>query len=780
MRKSIVIATFALAGAGAVGVGATLVMAGSDTLKPVTLDLVSSFNGGAPLCTGAISIQYNGGGSGAGENAMLAGTQTVAPMSRFLATNVCKGVGGGGVTAGSQTANGLIVGLDGLAIIGSSIHAGASSCNGATGGTTASSCSVDAGVPIDQAHGLAFNTTVSGSFGTYTFQNWKDVLRVLYMGKDNTGAVNCNSALRNYLASNWTQVFEDPGGCTGCTTIRHLWRRDDASGTTDIFSQLLGFGGPSATGGSQVAAAVGTYYFGSDNLCNAAVNNGFTSGTTATGWGATLPGENGGAEQGTTSGGTTTVQAGIVPNDDQDHDPIRVLCAGSGTSGRVSTEQVCERLTYNPNAATVSVASNGSGGVSITLLTGGSGYLSTPTVNINGGGCATPPQATATLSGSSVSTITVNSPGTGCATLPSVDLDFYQGTLGLVLPIITTNTLGADQYHTNGCSGSSSAISAPLVPSVNSRGSVVLVGGNCPNGDPSINSGNQCTVPFDTTQSPATPNCLANAGQTPSSSSSTSQGGTGIGPNPQTADGRVYNLWVYKNAGTATAPVWVVANDDSNRPLYGAYYRIHSTLPYTLGATACAVQDSTLQIGCLTQSDQCTFGYAGKEGAAQPGATALKIFGVPPVVACIQALGNPNVEYPISRKLYLDTIAGFQNASTAEQALAACEGNAGPNAGSVLQAILNEDFVPLPDAGPNAINGGNSICEDFNEHMLCDAGLVNGNACDAGAGVTGISVTTTCGNGVKEAFEDCDPADPVSTAACPNSGAGCSTTCRCN
>jgi hypothetical protein len=791
MKESFLIATLIVSAAGALGAGAALTVDGSSLLANVETDLITGSPDfpGLPLCPSAAGINYVGAGSSVGENGMIAGTQNVNPAPTFLSSNVCKGVENGGIPSISQ-AQGLVIGLDALSIATAASTGGAAACNGATGGDNATACTTAAGVPIDPTVGLASSTTVGPlSDGTsYTFNGWRDVLTVLYFGKSNTGTINCNSPIRNYLANNWSSVFEN-SGCTSasCSQIQHLFRRDDAAGSTNSFSQLLGFSTPSYTGGKQVATAVGTYFFGSDNFCNSAANNGFTSGTAATGWGKTVVGENGGAEQGTITVGSTTVQAGIAANDDQDHDPIRRLCAGSGTSSRVATEQVCERFTYNPNAATVSVASNGSGGIAITLLTGGSGYLATPSVNINGGGCTTPPQATATLTSGVVTSITVTNPGAGCTSLPSVDLEFYQGTLGLLLPVITTaSTLAgqnAVQYATNACSGSSSAVSAPLVPSLNSRGSTVLVGGNCPNGDPSINSGNQCIVPFDTTQSPPTPNCLASAGQTPASSSATSQGSftanggaSGTGPNPQSADGRVYNLWVYANpSGSTTAPVWQVAIDDGGRPLYGAFYRIHSTHTYTSGATPCAVSDADLQSGCLVQASACSFAFTGRASAEQTNVVASKILGVPSVPICVQTF-----DYQFSRKLYLNTLIGFGalDAGDPELGLAQCEGNP-----SIINKALSvQNFVVLPDAGANAVNGGNPYIEVFNPQQVCDAGLSvpNGSTVTApNAGVSLPTVFTECGNGVVEAFENCDPTAPRNTWHCDQDSGSCSSTCRC-
>jgi hypothetical protein len=737
MRKSLGIATFLVAGAGVGALGA-LDMKGSDTLRTVTLDMTIAVSScaGTPLCPGT-GINYVGGGSGSGENAMLVGNQTVAPMSRFLGGQTFNSDGGiksqgickGALDSGLPTAaNGLIVGLDGLGIVASSALAGTTTCNGTAGGDDAGACA-SPGVPLDSTVGFAWNTTVAG----YTFADWKDVLRILYMGQDHSGSTNCNSSIRNTLANNWSSVFE-AAGCTAanCSAgIKHLFRRDDASGTTDIFAQLLGFGGPTATGGAAVTASVATsfgnsYNMGSDAFCNSAVN-------TPAPFNSTAPGNNPGAEPG--------AGFSIVPNDDQDGDPIRRACA----SGR-NLEWVCQTSLDLAN----------------TMVSG-----TTFTCGATGGG--TCPTGETCVTGTS---------GSQC----------WGPSLGLELPIVTTNTLGADQYHINRCAGAVNSVQAPLVPGAGGRG--VLNAGICPNGD--TPTAGVCQVPIDTSNN--SPNCLATSSVQPQGSVSTTQGAyvlssgtataTGNGPDPRTIDARVYNKYVWRNTGTPQSPVWSVAKDDSNRPVYGAYYRIHSDITTISGTAPCTQPDATLQIGCLVAASPCSFGYAGKEAASQPGAVAMKIKGVPPVTACIQALGagpfdgGTPQEYFVSRKLYLNSIAGFPAAGTAdagELALATCESNP-----STIGAALDcEHFVRLPTTGPNALNGGAAICEDFNEQMLCGDAAPNVNGCSANSGVGLPTASVICGNGVKEAFEECDPLATLGTADNP-CAIKCSTSCRCD
>src|SRR5262245_33739018 len=84
MRTTIAIATFLALGAGTAGVGALndIQLKGSDTLRELTLDVLASCPGADPA--GPPGLTYIGTGSSNGEQGLLTGAQTVAPMSRFM------------------------------------------------------------------------------------------------------------------------------------------------------------------------------------------------------------------------------------------------------------------------------------------------------------------------------------------------------------------------------------------------------------------------------------------------------------------------------------------------------------------------------------------------------------------------------------------------------------------------------------------------------------------------------------------------------------------------
>jgi hypothetical protein len=233
-------AAFLLFGGGAAAVGAldNMALKGSDTLEKVTTDVLAA----CPAATAA-GTSYLGTGSTAGENAMTAGTQTVAPMSRFLnpTVGVCNGAPSGTpgfvAGAGGVTAEGLVIGLDGVSIVAGA--ANATACGGALAYTTAHS------FPVTDSTGAAVMNCSGCDPGTNTYHltDWKDVLAIVYAGKTHamTGTTrDCANAVRSSLVNNWGSLFE--GTCSGasCTQLKHAFRRADLSGTTDTFLGLVG------------------------------------------------------------------------------------------------------------------------------------------------------------------------------------------------------------------------------------------------------------------------------------------------------------------------------------------------------------------------------------------------------------------------------------------------------------------------------------------------------------------------------------------------------------
>ena len=147
-----------------------------------------------------------------------------------------------------------LIGLDGLAVVGANQVGGDSDGQSATTGDdcTDNITSLALAVP-----GCTANDGCDGS-GNYTFTDWKDVLAMIYGGQNhntaqaqlisgarNPARINCNSPVRRTLADSWGSLFSAGAGAqtcrTGsCTKLRHAFRRDDLSGTTDTFVSLVG------------------------------------------------------------------------------------------------------------------------------------------------------------------------------------------------------------------------------------------------------------------------------------------------------------------------------------------------------------------------------------------------------------------------------------------------------------------------------------------------------------------------------------------------------------
>lgn len=252
--------------AGAFAQTAPTTMYGSDTLRDVTQAAIAACVSAGKLA--ANNIFYLGGGSGEGGRAMGAGgglgaaqSQQIAPQSRFLSSTECSAIG-------TNQGTGMTIGLDGLAIVAAS----------------GNNCDVlkYTGAAVPDAPGFAFS-------------DWRDVLRVVYTGQlskvvdsgtdgcnladpaatpsapgsitdalfngvaDTRGvatnastATRCDNPVRKYLIAQWPRMFKDT--CTNgtCGPLRHAWRRDDVSGTTDTFLTLLGLPKPPSSPTSAV------------------------------------------------------------------------------------------------------------------------------------------------------------------------------------------------------------------------------------------------------------------------------------------------------------------------------------------------------------------------------------------------------------------------------------------------------------------------------------------------------------------------------------------------
>jgi hypothetical protein len=208
--------------------------------------------------------------------------------------------------------------------------------------------------------------------------------------------------------------------------------------------------------------------------------------------------------------------------------------------------------------------------------------------------------------------------------------------------------------------------------------------------------------------------------------------------------------------------------DDAQRPITGAYYRIHTSQSLlanglgscatTPGTAVCAQPNAEAQIGCLVQASPCSLGYGASSAASglavaglsfgpgnalvngkltatcTQGAGPLLVKAVPNAPACVTSLA-----YPLWRKIYWNASGGFGQP------------------GAVNELPPQGGLLPLP----SNVHGGTPYCEDLNELMQCAApnsGIIaNVNACaDNPPPLPGAAGSTACGNGIVEPLEECD------------------------
>ncbi len=289
--------TFVLTGSGVVGVGAINLQ--SSERARTLLQLVAS------NCPGSSGLSFGFTLSDTVEDAMIAESQQVAPMVRPMGPAICS-------APAVDQAQSWVVALDAVEPIASQ---NGSSCTG----------------------GFRNSGTIELSTGTYAFEDWRDVLRVLYAGMDHGAGSSyenrdCGSELRRVIAANYSAAFQTP--CTSgiCPAgIRHLWRREDASDTTRMLVDLLRLP-PIET--SQYKTP----------FCNALVPTSSPLGRNHS-WDTV--GDHGHAPPFVTVRGVTYQTANVYAPDYQDFDPIRRPCAGTNDAGSAenataASEQVCD------------------------------------------------------------------------------------------------------------------------------------------------------------------------------------------------------------------------------------------------------------------------------------------------------------------------------------------------------------------------------------------------------------------------------------------------------
>jgi hypothetical protein len=692
---------------------------------------------------------YGGGGSGVGEAAMLVAKQQTAPMSRMLGRGACSALS-------LTQASGIVLGIDGIGVWASNAVISANTaCNGAP---STGQCTAD-------PSGLAFSGAGGNPMG---FTNWRDVLALLYGGLDrSTGVTDCASAKRATLISNWSNLFQNSACTNGALflsgALTHAWRLDDASGTADSFSSLIGIqatwkdpNGNSFAGSP--ASAVAVNGFMTSPFCNAmnwdqievtarACANAAPNHYIGPGGIVGPDGEHHVPPPGTYGSVAAGAQPFVFPTAFQDNDPIRTACLGNATANRVA-EDVC------------------------------------------------------------------NDDGKLGVVLPIPALDFIK---------IQNPNLVAYPSAVQ-CSGGFTTGASPKVFLCAPRGQGTFFGTSpCPNNDIPFPFG--CFIPVGPGPNGPTSQCLATKAEAPTLCNlNPCPAAEGRIYNEQIYDGTAGTTVGYLNlsipeptftqlithtGGYARIHMREVSTPGAN----------NCQLADATDQIGCLVQADQHSIGFAGRTAgtwEARDPVAGHTGTGET--VAVRVNQLQPGFGCTPSVPGVGASYALWRKLYFNSIFGFGRLSSAAELALAEFVSFDQNEAPIL---LNYGFLELPFSpnGADPVGVPNPFCEDFNEALVCST-LSNLNGCafntttdavggaplvnttipsflsnapnpvftpgcaglpagspgctipsDPSSNPTQSTTSTVCGNGKIELFEDCDPVAPASS---PN----CSFTCR--
>jgi hypothetical protein len=759
MRKATFVATFL--GLGSLSAGVSAVpqkLSGTDEVTDLLVDstgvLAQCLINNVPLSPSIINYVGTGSsgflerGSDLGEGAMIDNSgQHVAPMSRFLAnTNhetdgtytICNPTNVSGLTP--ATAEGINFGLEALSIVAASTAGGSSTCNGSTadcststdpnkglainivvhdvekivpgpnmaletirsgtdilvGGTQNNGTTIKPGLEriLAAGPGQHVQSTPSGDDVvlpevTYTFTDWRDVLMVVYGGYDRiSNSKQCASAIRFATVDTYANIFQ-----TGCSTSA-----TQTPGTT-------------ATNG---------------NGCRPKTCSG--SGTTCS----------------TIGDGPAELRHAFRRDDDRSETFVALLGLPVRPTipGQHSILDVTSPDCFNPfcNAFTGTF----------------------PPEDLRTDNVISDDQGTQFASkGGAYDWDYQDYDPIRRRCMDTDDVCDRRGTLGVVLPIISTDFLTKPQAFAltssggtviqgtsaAGMLGTSQAATIPVYHACS--GTTSKVDGRCPNG---VTQQTGCQWP--NTGDATTPSPLGTSynnytsnfnGKDNAPTESPFNDVVYAGWRVHAADGRAYNKFVHD---LGAAPTLLLRDKKiigtQARGITGAFYRLHTAveglgpaqeLPDTGGTQRCTTQSASAQIGCLVANDPCSIGEAARSTVS--GATALKVNQLDPTDACAQlALTSPSTAYPLTARLFLNSVAGFESPSltNGELALAQCISNP-----SLMRSILTgHDLVPLGPSGSDT-----PLCIDYNEQSAAQCNLP-GPATDACAGNQSIPLVTGC------------------------------------
>lgn len=747
-------------------------LVGSDTLNNVMDCLVNGCSGVSALGLAQIN-NYQGLGSSEGERALAGspnageptctvggatdpngapetnpGCQEIAPMTREMQSNICEDdISTPGGASGSNTSaeslaicgDGIVVTTDNKAIAQTADAAG-SCVTGPVNGFTGNSTNAVPFAPNGSYAGagkLRRSGTITVGSGSYVIGDngtgWKDVLRLIYTGCKNTdgtcGTVDrytrCTNPVRQAVLNNWYNIVDDgttsdaavkcdgTGGtpnnslCNNASNpaaggLRHAFRRDDASGTTGFFLGTLGLannlaanlGGRTAlvTGLPLKPVAIGST---ANMFCDGGQNEGFVYDT-----------------NGCTAGATTCTDYSTSPPT-----PNAVVCPSYGVCPPAPALPLVQP-TCTPgtaNACRDFVRDNPS-----------SKSLTCPASGL----CPAQPA--------------LGDPITKpCA--PEDNLCSWQGRMGVVQALVSTNTLGGvAPFPTMQCTPNScAAVSWMNIPWA-----------MCPDG--TVPSGGTCSVPVFKSGTTTDFNCM------------NIQNSRCI-KDTSDIDGRAFNFVIKDSAGS----VKFLATNLPGVAQWRSDMAVLKTsgIPNPGGpinpdpnSTAvprarCQQVDATHMIGCVVANTQCTLGYAGRgladsASAISQGQEPFRINASTPTNTNILnfladnglgAAARP-ANYAFSRFLYLSAIGGFGNITSD------CLARGGSSAYCADEVKIANAFF-----GSNYDSQGGPVCDS--------------------AGFLSLPATQLDVNGVAQPLRECRGA--INSATCGQVGKTCSSATDC-
>jgi hypothetical protein len=700
MRTSIAGATFLLVGASAIMVsapepsGSNINMNGSDTLFEVTREVLT-------LCPtkfadfAAQNLQYNGGGSGVGAAAMDNDAQRLAPMSRPLNAAGSPGencgrqinVDGTGLQATQTTTEGIVIALDGISILANNTNA----CGGNG---------------IKSSGTFAVPTSGPGNPGcpgcdasnNYTIANSLDTLRLMYGGLHHDGTYDCNSRVRRALIGTWANLYDTacPAGNAACTAgATHAWRRSDLSGTTDLFQSLVAFAGrglgnnPFAQGAS-LSKKQNPFCNSFDaNNSNPLLPSHLPAFPICNPPGVVCPqgfgcdGPQGHCVQ-------PTVNTACGAGDPTANPPRPPLACAAPFVCSDPTNTTNTAVCFAPTCSAASptcpagfVCEDATSATNVPCLQQCSASVLCPT----GFGCDANGRCTTTDGGQSDFAdddpirIPCAANSSICSAVGAQGLGFVQV---VFLPDVT-GTNPAEEYQVGhpACTPGACAAQQPGNP-LNVPGSFLCADGLKV-------AGGRCLRPF----------CRAGSAQCPTATvddyACIADRFTVCAGRPAGGDGRLYNKWTIRPVGVRVA---AVLPDSNSRLMNNSFFKARQADP----TFACnAALDDTAQIGCLVQSDTCSVGFSGREGASG-NAIAQAVNSIFPTDQNIRnLLSNTPPVYQLSRRLFVNSLVGFNRLNGGELELQGCFSD-----NTLVNTAVNDHhFVTLPPGG--------LLCLDYDE-----------------------------------------------------------------